>query len=149
MTALKTDGFTAVVLTHNRLATLFDVIRIICRVPSLRKVHSMVCMYVIGIVLVSGWDSMYMILFFIHQVIVVWNNMVESPPSLDAWPKISQPLHIIQPKANKLSNRCDMHCCTLLSLHMSSHAHAGVHRLSVYNVVDAHSCVELILRAEG
>lgn len=65
MTALKTDGFTAVVLTHNRLATLFDVIRIICQVPSLHKVHYMVRMYKLGgIVLISSWDSMYIIPFF-------------------------------------------------------------------------------------
>ncbi|CAA9999771.1 unnamed protein product [Nesidiocoris tenuis] len=75
LTAPRWQGFTAVVLTYDRVSSLFSLIDKLVKVPSLSK------------------------------VIVVWNNQRKSPPPSALWPKVSKPLKVIQTKANKLSNR--------------------------------------------
>lgn len=73
--APRSRGFTAVVLTYDRVNSLFKVVQQLTQVPSLVK------------------------------VVVVWNNQRKSPPPASAWPKLSKPLKVIRTKANKLSNR--------------------------------------------
>ncbi|XP_064489627.1 exostosin-2-like isoform X2 [Ornithodoros turicata] len=69
------QGFTAVVLTYDRVNSLFKVIQQLAQVPSLVK------------------------------IVVVWNNQKKRPPTASAWPKLNKPLKVIQTQANKLSNR--------------------------------------------
>lgn len=71
----KSQGFTAVVLTYDRVESLFTLITKLSQVPSLQK------------------------------ILVIWNNQKKSPPHIDQFPKISKPLKVIQTKSNKLSNR--------------------------------------------
>ncbi|XP_076667121.1 exostosin glycosyltransferase sotv [Andrena cerasifolii] len=75
VTAPKTRGFTAVILTYDRLELLFLLINKLVKVPSLSK------------------------------VLVIWNNQHKDPPHSSRWPKLSKPLKVIQTKENKLSNR--------------------------------------------
>ena len=69
------QGFTAVILTYNRLESLFQVITKVSQVESLTR------------------------------VVVVWNHQTIPPPPVEEWPRISKPLKVIQTSANKLSNR--------------------------------------------
>lgn len=71
----KSQGFTAVILTYDRVESLFTLIQKLSIVPSLAK------------------------------ILVIWNNQKKQPPSMSSFPKISKPLKLIQTKANKLSNR--------------------------------------------
>jgi glucuronyl/N-acetylglucosaminyl transferase EXT2 len=71
----QSSGFTALILTYDRLEILFKVINIISKTPSLSK------------------------------IVVVWNNQDKSPPSEEEWPKVGKPLSVIRTAANKLSNR--------------------------------------------
>ncbi|KAJ8396673.1 hypothetical protein AAFF_G00015110 [Aldrovandia affinis] len=71
----RAPGFTAVVLTYDRVESLFRVITEISKVPSLAK------------------------------LLVVWNNQNKSPPEESLWPKIAMPLKVVRTKENKLSNR--------------------------------------------
>ncbi|XP_072448794.1 exostosin-2 isoform X2 [Chiloscyllium punctatum] len=71
----RSQGFTAVVLTYDRVESLFRVITEISKVPSLSK------------------------------LLVVWNNQNKSPPEESLWPKIGVPLKVVRTKENKLSNR--------------------------------------------
>ncbi|XP_045197567.2 exostosin-2-like [Mercenaria mercenaria] len=71
----SSQGFTAVILTYDRLESLFDVILQVAKVPSLAK------------------------------IIVVWNNQEKTPPHESAWPNSGKPLKVIQTSENKLSNR--------------------------------------------
>jgi glucuronyl/N-acetylglucosaminyl transferase EXT2 len=71
----KSQGFTAVILTYDRIESLFTLIQKLSLVPSLQK------------------------------IIVIWNNQKKQPPNLTSFPKISKPFKLIQTKANKLSNR--------------------------------------------
>lgn len=71
----KSQGFTAVILTYDRVESLFTLIQKLSLVPSLQK------------------------------ILVIWNNQKKQPPNLSSFPKISKPLKVIQTKANKLSNR--------------------------------------------
>ncbi|MBN3277859.1 EXT2 protein, partial [Polyodon spathula] len=71
----RSPGFTAVVLTYDRVESLFRVITEISKVPSLSK------------------------------LLVVWNNQNKSPPEESFWPKISVPLKVVRTTENKLSNR--------------------------------------------
>jgi glucuronyl/N-acetylglucosaminyl transferase EXT2 len=94
--APKSQGFTAVILTYDRIESLFTLIHKLSVVPSLQK------------------------------ILVIWNNQKKSPPhrkplgmshycwkivsnlfifAATMFPKISKPLKVIQTKANKLSNR--------------------------------------------
>lgn len=75
VTAPKTHGFTAVILTYDRLELLFNLINKITQVPSVSK------------------------------IIVVWNNQRKDPPPSSRWPKLNKPLQVIRTKENKLSNR--------------------------------------------
>lgn len=75
LTAPASEGFTAVILTYDRLESLFQVIQMMAQVPSLSK------------------------------VLVVWNNQKKPPPQASLWPKISVPLKVVQTRENKLSNR--------------------------------------------
>ncbi|XP_076544829.1 exostosin glycosyltransferase sotv isoform X1 [Osmia lignaria lignaria] len=75
ITAPKTRGFTAVILTYDRLELLFLLINKLVKVPSLSK------------------------------VLVIWNNQHKDPPHSSRWPKLNKPLKVIQTKENKLSNR--------------------------------------------
>lgn len=75
LTAPRWQGFTAVVLTYDRIESLYTLIKQLVKVPSLSK------------------------------ILVVWNNQRKSPPHASMWPKINKPLKVIQTKANKLSNR--------------------------------------------
>ncbi|CAG2167283.1 unnamed protein product [Oppiella nova] len=68
-------GFTAVILTYDRLESLYEVIRSVVKAKSCVK------------------------------VVVVWNNQLKSPPQLNKWPDIHIPLQIITTSENKLSNR--------------------------------------------
>uniref|UniRef100_A0A8C1X9X4 Exostosin-2 n=1 Tax=Cyprinus carpio TaxID=7962 RepID=A0A8C1X9X4_CYPCA len=71
----RSPGFTAVVLTYDRIESLFRVITEISKVPSLAK------------------------------LLVVWNNQNKSPPEESLWPKVTVPLKVVRTKENKLSNR--------------------------------------------
>lgn len=73
--APKSQGFTAVILTYDRIESLFTLIQKLSVVPSLQK------------------------------ILVIWNNQKKSPPHPSMFPKISKPLKVIQTRANKLSNR--------------------------------------------
>ncbi|KAG1676608.1 Exostosin-2 [Nymphon striatum] len=73
--APRHEGFTAVVLTYDRLQSLFKVIEQLASVPSLSK------------------------------IVVVWNNQKKGPPAVSHWPKINKPLKVIRTPENKLSNR--------------------------------------------
>lgn len=75
ITAPLNEGFTAVILTYDRLESLFQVIQTMVQVPSLSK------------------------------VLVVWNNQKKAPPQASMWPKINVPLKVVQTRENKLSNR--------------------------------------------
>lgn len=75
LTAPRWQGFTAVILTYDRVNSLFSLIQKLVKVPSLTK------------------------------VLVIWNNQRKAPPHASLWPKISKPWKVIQTKANKLSNR--------------------------------------------
>ncbi|EEZ99036.1 exostosin-2 [Tribolium castaneum] len=75
LTAPKSHGFTAVILTYDRVDSLYTLIDRLSRVPSLMK------------------------------VIVVWNNQKKSPPPLSSFPQIQKPVKVIRTSANKLSNR--------------------------------------------
>ncbi|KAG0712140.1 Exostosin-2 [Chionoecetes opilio] len=75
LTAPASEGFTAVILTYDRLESLFQVIQMMAQVPSLAK------------------------------VLVVWNNQKKPPPQASLWPKIGVPLKVVQTRENKLSNR--------------------------------------------
>lgn len=71
----KSQGFTAVILTYDRIESLFTLIQKLSLVPSLQK------------------------------ILVIWNNQKKQPPPMTSFPKIAKPLKLIQTKANKLSNR--------------------------------------------
>ncbi|XP_075166308.1 exostosin glycosyltransferase sotv [Haematobia irritans] len=71
----RSDGFTAVILTYDRVESLFLLIEKLSVVPSL------------------------------HGILVVWNNQQKSPPLLSSFPAISRPIKIIQTSNNRLSNR--------------------------------------------
>ncbi|KAK6641325.1 hypothetical protein RUM44_013034 [Polyplax serrata] len=75
LTAPRSPGFTAVVLTYDRVDSLFLLIQQLARVPSLSK------------------------------ILVIWNNQNKDPPSTSAWPKLAVPMELIRTKENKLSNR--------------------------------------------
>lgn len=75
MIASKSQGFTAVVLTYDRIDSLFILIQKLSNVSSLQK------------------------------ILVIWNNQKKAPPHMSLFPKIAKPLKVIQTKFNKLSNR--------------------------------------------
>ncbi|KAG8269752.1 Exostosin-2 [Homalodisca vitripennis] len=75
LTAPRAPGFTAVILTYDRVESLFTLINKLVRVPSLSK------------------------------VIVVWNNQRKNPPPMHLWPKVNKLVKLIHTKENKLSNR--------------------------------------------
>ncbi|CAB3371155.1 Hypothetical predicted protein [Cloeon dipterum] len=75
ITAPKSHGFTAVILTYDRIEMLFTLINKLSVVPSLTK------------------------------IIVLWNNQHKSPPPPAHWPRISKPFRVIRTTSNKLSNR--------------------------------------------
>lgn len=74
-TAPKATGFTAVILTYDRVQSLYTLIERLAKVPSLMK------------------------------IVVVWNNQKKNPPSLSDFPKVHKSVNVIKTKANKLSNR--------------------------------------------
>lgn len=71
----RSHGFTAVILTYDRVSSLFQLVQKLSAVSSLQK------------------------------ILVVWNNQKKPPPHPTMFPKINKPLKVIQTKANKLSNR--------------------------------------------
>ncbi|XP_060228031.1 exostosin-2 isoform X1 [Meriones unguiculatus] len=71
----QSQGFTAIVLTYDRVESLFRVITEVSKVPSLSK------------------------------LLVVWNNQNKNPPEESLWPKIRVPLKVVRTTENKLSNR--------------------------------------------
>lgn len=71
----RSHGFTALILTYDRVGSLFQLVQKMAAVSSLQK------------------------------IIVVWNNQKKPPPHPTMFPKINKPLKVIQTKANKLSNR--------------------------------------------
>ncbi|XP_037942690.1 exostosin-2 [Teleopsis dalmanni] len=71
----KSQGFTAVILTYDRVESLYALIQKLTLVPSLQS------------------------------MLVIWNNQQKLPPHLSSFPSITKPLKVIQTKANKLSNR--------------------------------------------
>ncbi|KFB37981.1 AGAP000081-PA-like protein [Anopheles sinensis] len=73
--APKAQGFTAVILTYDRIESLYILIQKLATVPSLQK------------------------------ILVVWNNQRKAPPHPSLFPKVGKPLKIIQTAANRLSNR--------------------------------------------
>ncbi|KAK0045554.1 exostosin-2 [Biomphalaria pfeifferi] len=73
--APKSLGFTAVILTYDRVDSLFQVVRQVGKVPSLSK------------------------------IIVVWNNQEVAPPPMSQWPNTGKPIKVITTKFNRLSNR--------------------------------------------
>ncbi|XP_066150552.1 exostosin-2 [Euwallacea fornicatus] len=75
ITAPRSMGFTAVILTYDRVQSLFSLIERLAKVPSLMK------------------------------IVVVWNNQKKEPPPMSQFPKITKSINVIKTKANKLSNR--------------------------------------------
>ncbi|XP_041979728.1 exostosin-2 [Aricia agestis] len=75
VTAPKAPGFTAVILTYDRVDSLFTLVRNLVKTPSLAK------------------------------ILVIWNNQNKKPPPSNEWPVINKPLKVILTKENKLSNR--------------------------------------------
>ncbi|KAF4523090.1 hypothetical protein B566_EDAN003102 [Ephemera danica] len=75
LTAPRAHGFTAVVLTYDRVESLFQLVTKLSLAPSLAK------------------------------ILVLWNNQNKSPPPAGQWPKLSKPVRVIRTQANKLSNR--------------------------------------------
>lgn len=71
----RSQGFTAVVLTYDRLESLFRVLERLSKAPSLTK------------------------------MVVVWNNQQKEPPPIASWPRLPKPLQIVRTKHNQLSNR--------------------------------------------
>nr|CAG4641480.1 EOG090X01LY [Eurycercus lamellatus] len=71
----RSQGFTAVVLTYDRVESLFRVLERLSHAPSLAK------------------------------MVVVWNNQQKDPPPTSAWPRLPKPLQIVRTKRNQLSNR--------------------------------------------
>lgn len=71
----SSQGFTAVILTYDRLESLFEVIHQVAKVPSLAK------------------------------ILVVWNNQEKAPPQMSAWPVTGKQLKVVQTPHNRLSNR--------------------------------------------
>lgn len=71
----SSQGFTAVILTYDRLESLFEVIHQVAKVPSLAK------------------------------ILVVWNNQEKAPPQMSAWPVTGKPMKVVQTPHNRLSNR--------------------------------------------
>nr|CAG4649959.1 EOG090X01LY [Sida crystallina] len=71
----RSQGFTAVVLTYDRLESLFVVLERLSKTPSLTK------------------------------MVVVWNNQQKEPPPISSWPRLPKPLQIVRTKHNQLSNR--------------------------------------------
>merc|ERR1712223_119626 len=69
------DGFTAVILTYDRLSSLYQVIKSVAETPSLAK------------------------------ILVIWNNQNVEPPPMSEFPAVSKPIKIIRTKANLLTNR--------------------------------------------
>ena len=69
------DGFTAVILTHDRVESLYQVIKSVSQTPSLAK------------------------------IVVVWNNQDKGPPPLSEFPVISKNITIVRTSANLLTNR--------------------------------------------
>ena len=68
-------GFTAVILTYNRVASLYQVIQRVSMAESLVR------------------------------IVVIWNHQTIPPPPAENWPRINKPLKVIQTSGNKLSNR--------------------------------------------
>lgn len=60
----RSQGFTAVVLTYDRLESLFHVLERISKAPSLAK------------------------------IVIVWNNQVKDPPPISSWPRLPKPLQV-------------------------------------------------------
>nr|XP_002119284.3 exostosin-2-like [Ciona intestinalis] len=71
----KEDGFTAVILAYDRVLSLFQLIKSIDKVPSLR------------------------------MILVVWNNQHKAFPARNEWPIIEHEWKVIQTSSNELSNR--------------------------------------------
>nr|CAG4638269.1 EOG090X01LY [Cyclestheria hislopi] len=71
----RAQGFTAVVLTYDRLESLFQVLERLSKAPNLAK------------------------------MVVVWNNQQKDPPPISVWPRLAKPLQIVRTKQNQLSNR--------------------------------------------
>ena len=69
------DGFTAVILTYDRVESLFQVIKSVSQTPSLAK------------------------------VVVIWNNQEKPPPPYSDFPVISKNITIVRTSANLLTNR--------------------------------------------
>ena len=74
-TYLQSNGFTTVILSYNRLESLFEVMLSVSRAPSCVK------------------------------IIVVWNNQNMKPPSTSRWPSLAIPIQVVLSESNKLSNR--------------------------------------------
>ena len=60
----RSQGFTAVVLTYDRLESLFIVLERLSKTPSLTK------------------------------MVVVWNNQQKDPPPVSSWPRLPKPLQV-------------------------------------------------------
>ncbi|XP_014215246.1 exostosin-2-like [Copidosoma floridanum] len=75
LTISRTEGFTAVILTYDRLDLLFLLINKLSRVKSLTK------------------------------IVVIWNNKYKSPPRISRWPKTHKTVKVILTDENLLSNR--------------------------------------------
>ncbi|XP_058810381.1 exostosin-2 [Phymastichus coffea] len=71
----KNNGFTAVVLTYDRVDSLFTLLEKLAKIPSLVK------------------------------ILVIWNNEYKLPPRSSKWPKISKPMKVLHTEKNLLSNR--------------------------------------------
>lgn len=70
------DGFTAVILSYDRLESLFQVMLRVAETPSLK------------------------------EILVVWNNQELEPPAAGEWPqKLAKPFKIVRTAKNVLSNR--------------------------------------------
>ena len=61
----RSQGFTAVVLTYDRLESLFQVLERLSKAPSLTK------------------------------MVVVWNNQQKDPPPISDWPRLPKPLQVL------------------------------------------------------
>ena len=109
-TPSESDGFTAVILTYDRIDSLFNVIRRISvsynkELYFMKYSNKLLVKYFVGNELTNNL-TLFQETPSLSKIVVVWNNQEKMPPPASSWPKISPVvLKVIKTHANLLSNR--------------------------------------------
>ena len=109
-TPSESDGFTAVILTYDRIDSLFNVIRRISvsynkEFYFIKYSNKLLVKYFVGNELTNNL-TLFQETPSLSKIVVVWNNQEKMPPPASSWPKISPVvLKVIKTHANLLSNR--------------------------------------------